>query len=130
MIFVAAILVLVIGFVVSLALLGVLGNLAPRDWLILLGISVSACLVAILAYRSGLQRWVQGGRHPLSLRIVASILAALLWVGACELLFWSEIARAPVWSGDPGSAAIAAVVYTTLLAALLAVGLAVPQRYR
>jgi UDP-N-acetylmuramyl pentapeptide phosphotransferase/UDP-N-acetylglucosamine-1-phosphate transferase len=130
MIFLAVILLLVVGFGVGLALLGVLGNLAPLDWLMLLGISSVAMLTAVVIYRGTLHRWVQGGKHPLSLRIVAFIAAALLWVAACQALLWSDIARAPIWNGDPGSAFLGALVYTTLLVALLAVGLAAPQRFR
>jgi hypothetical protein len=122
--------VVLAGFLAAMTVLGVLGGLAPRDWLLLVGTTLTAALLGVLLYWTALRAWVRAGNHPLSLRILACTAGAMAWLLAFEALFWKHIADAPVWEGETEPALLTAVVFAVILSVVLAIGLLRPRRFR
>ena len=121
-------LLLVLAFLAGLGAVGVYATLAPMDWLLIAGLTAIVCLVGVGTYRAMLDRWVSAGKHPFSLRVFAGILAALVWIAACELHLWRRIANAEIWQGDTSQPLFVATAFTLMVVVLLVVGFAKPRR--
>lgn len=122
--------VVLAGFLVMVTFLGVLGGFAPRDWLLIVGISVTSALLGVLLYWTALKAWVQAGKHPFSLRIVASVAAAEAWLASFEGMFWEPITESAVWNGDTDLALAASALFILVLTGVLAAGALRPRRFR